>query len=101
MNALIEQTKKLIAHCGESRKDLKNQQSVFTQECVKMKEWQTDVGKEMLVSIAHQKALEIITNKTQTEKLTTDEDWKQWHQEVEQEICAGNASQKDLESRAK
>ena len=48
---LIEQTKKLILQCGDSARDLKNQQSSFTQQFVQMKQWQTDVEKELQKSV--------------------------------------------------
>ena len=47
MGELIEQTKKLIIQCSESSRDLKTQQSVFSQQFVQMKQWQSEVEKEL------------------------------------------------------
>ena len=57
MNALTEQTKKLIVQCSDSSKDLGNQQNISPQEFVKMKQRQSDAEQEISAGIACQKDL--------------------------------------------
>ena len=57
MTALIEQTRKLIAHRIDSSRGLGNQQNVFSQQFVQMEQWQSDVEQEILTGSTCRKDL--------------------------------------------
>ena len=57
MSALIEQTKKLVSQCGDSSRDLGNQQTVPSQQFAQMKQWKSDAEQEIFAGITCRKDL--------------------------------------------